>query len=395
MFIQSFLKGSDILRFKKIVASFLTLSLFFAVCGCAENVSVIESTPQTLSPTTTVTYETDFGTTTASSIISEQSELNTVQSEIVFSEYIFSLSIEINDPAKFNLEEIILKYPLLQKLSIHYASAFPAELHNIDIISSLKNLKSLSLENIIPIDSNNKSSLDCLKQLNDLSTLHFFNVYMENWEFLSEITYLRDLTISGYGTPTNNSTELKPFDYNELNKCNNLQNLSINLSDNPFDFKYISNLNLLQSVYFGDISDTGANSKLFNFKVLGDLPNLNSVSFYKVSFEKSSDINYLADCEKLESFSSDLFLISDLEWASDLEFLRDIYICVSPELKDLSPLSGKDSLRNLCFIETGINDIEFLGDMKNLENIDINYNEFITDEQLIILRQKIPNCNIN
>jgi hypothetical protein len=390
----------------RLIASILVITLGLAGCGSPESAEAIVTTSITAAAmfematsadtinSTTNTYENEFGTTTVTSTTDElNTELTTSQSEKAFRETVYSITFTIENPEKFNVEEI-LKYPNLQELGIGYYGDELAEIKDIERLRELEFIESFSLRNVIPTNSDGKVNLEFLSQLPYLSELNFFNVYLDDWTFLSSIYSLETIDITEYGELSNVKNKYQTFDYTQLKNCSRLRTLYAAINNHSFDFANISGISTLNTLTVGDITASQENSKINNFQLIGDLPKLKSLSLYNVSLPNDTDIGYLSECEKIESVYLRNINFNNIEWASNLDFIRSIDIERVPNLTDISALKNKKSLRNLTIVKTGVSDIMFFDKMNDMESINIgnSRDNMISKEQLDYLRENLPNC---
>jgi hypothetical protein len=350
-----------------------------------------------ITTTTTNTYKIESGTITVTSMCDESNtEQTTSQSERTFRETVYSITFTIENPEEFNVEEI-LKYPNLQELGIGYYGDELAEIKDIERLCELEFIESFSLRNVIPTNSDGKANLNFLSQLPYLSELNFFNVYLDDWSFLSSINHLETIDITEYGELSKLNNEFQTFDYTQLKNCLQLRTLYIAINSHSFDFANISEISTLNTLTIGDITPSNENSVINNFQLIVNLPKLKFLSLYNVKLPKDSDIGYLSDCEKIESVYIRNVNLDNIEWAKNLEFIRSIGIEELPTLKDLSPLKNKKSLRDLTLVKTGISDITFFDEMNDMESINIgnSRDSLIPKDQLDYLREKLPNCEVD
>jgi hypothetical protein len=378
----------------------LAIALVFAGSGCVEQGELsggsVAYTSLIEPVTTTSTYENEFGTTTITSEIEElQTAPTTSQSEKAFRETVYSIAFTIENPANFNVEEI-LKYPNLQELRIGYYGDELAEIENIERLCELEFIETFSLRNVIPINTDGKANLEFLSQLPYLSELNFFNVYLDNWSFLSLINNLETLNVTEYGEQSKIDNEYQTLDYSQLKNCSRLQTLYIAINNRSFDFANISEISTLNRLTVGDITPSQENSVIENFQLIGDLPKLKFLSLYNVKLQNESDIGYLSDCEKIESVYLDNVNFDNIEWVRNLDFIRTIVIKRVPNLTDISPLKNKTSLRDLTIAKTSVSDITFFDEMNDMESINIgnSRDSLITKEQLDYLSEKLPYCEV-
>jgi hypothetical protein len=204
---------------RRIISGVLVIALGLSGCGTPESAEAIV-TPTTAAAVTvemstasetaveatsatTNTYENEFGTITITTTTKEsKSEPTTSQSEKAFREFVYSMSFTIENPEEFDIEEV-LKYPDLEELRIDNFGDELAEIKDIERLSDLAFLESFSLRNVIPINSDGKANLNFLSKLPYLSELNFFNVYLDDWTFLSSIYNLETINITEYGELSN------------------------------------------------------------------------------------------------------------------------------------------------------------------------------------------------
>jgi internalin A len=128
-----------------------------------------------------------------------------------------------------------------------------------------------------------------------------------------------------------------------------------------------------------------------DFSPLGKLSNLKYLS---VTSQTLPGIDEIKNCQNLETLKLENFLTVDLSFISDLKNLKELYLSEkNTYIEDISFLRGLTNLETLEITCGEKSEFSVITELRNLKTLKI-YNSQITDEQIEILKNEMPWCEI-
>jgi hypothetical protein len=287
----------------------------------------------------------------------------------------------------------------MESLDIGSAHSFSV-FYNIDRLTELKSLKTLSLGAIIPIDSNGNESLTFINEITSLKNLYLHIVDDYDLSFLSEHKNLEVLSLNdGWGTDiTSDDYDTYEFvDLSHLSNLNNLKTLYLSMIKYKTDMSFLSGMTGLEKLYLYSVRAGLSRVYLDNFNAVSALQNLEYITLDSVSFEDSNDIGYLNKCENLKTIDFEFIGAEDISWISEMKSL-DVFSTFGSGYLDILPLTNVTTIKEIyiqsCSIEYDLNIADF-GNLVNATQIHIDcLNSEPTASEMELLRKKLPNCEI-
>lgn len=296
------------------------------------------------------------------------------------------------------LFEGIVEIPRLEELSIQLFNSC-----DLDFLSQLPDLKSLSLD--IETQENNEnylalSTLSSLEQLN--LKLHSTTIDLS---FLENLIALEDLSLVGTideeGYSNNFITHIEALE--NLHQLKSLTLERVNLTDQ--DTHSLSALTSLENLNLSDnhISDLSSLEFLTNLKSLdlsrNEISDIQLLSHFRELEKLDVAVNHIQDITPIRSLSSLTSLniggneISDIEGLADLTNLTALS-AFSNYISDIEPLSSLYKLNMLSLSFNEIEDIRFLANLYQLETLFLEKNQ-ITDISSIMHLPKLSFLYLN
>ena len=228
-----------------------------------------------------------------------------------------------------NLPKSFSNLHTLKSLFLNGDSTSTFDIEDLSSLSSLVNLKTLS------IWQTRVSNISCLSKLINLQSLNISQTLVDDLMLISELVNLRRLYIS----------KMKISDLYPLAKLLNLHTLSATQTL-IFDLSPIANLTNLQVLH---ISQT----QIKDLSPLAELTNLQVIHLSKTNIK---DISPLSNMANLRIFRASNTRIDDITPLSGLLSLREIYLSYSP-IESLLPISCLINLSRLDLRFTKVFDI--------------------------------------
>lgn len=242
--------------------------------------------------------------------------------------------------------------------------------NSVDItpLANLTNLTSLIL------DSNNINDITLLVNLTNLTSLDLSDNNISDISPLANLTNITSLSLA-----FNNISDITPL-------VNLTKLTSLDLSSNYFsNISPLGSLTILTSLSLANnkISDLTPYAKL--------LASLNNLTSLNLNYNIISDLTPLTILTGLTSLSLETNNISDITPLSNLTNLTSLSLDFN-EISDIASLTSLNNLTSLSLLFTDINDITPLAKLTNLQKLSCNN---ISDQDLLWLESKLPNCNIS
>lgn len=249
-------------------------------------------------------------------------------------------------------------------------------LSNIDEISALPNLKSLTI-----VDGDYIDDLSALYKMTQLEALYIEAGALRDVSFLTKFENLRELTIIGS----------KVLDFTPLAECTGLEKLYLLENYEADDYDFVNGLTSLKEL--------GLKAG-FNFDD-PDMPDLSALSnvtkLYLGNFESFDNLKYMTNVEELiiddggyGNFGSSNSLLA-------LPNLRSLALTdssVSPEmLRQLSEIEGLESLDLYSSFLWG--DISPIIAMPNLKELNLKYASFMLDTDNLPVNENLRVLNLS
>ena len=217
-------------------------------------------------------------------------------------------------------------------------------------------------------------------------------VWMHDEKYGFSNTHGKWLYFGGQDETTNvYSTRYKDWKEWELATATNditidLNHVPVDLSGNPIFSNLLNNDPNLS------LTLNNANS-LTNLTELSGLSKLRNLKIWWAN--RLSDLTGLSDLPNLTTLSiDDANNLTDLTGLSDLTNLTSLTI-YGDSLTDLKGLSGLTNLTSLTIYAKVLTDISALAELQNLTTLSLKGFDSITDNQITLLKQALPNTEIS
>jgi len=283
-----------------------------------------------------------------------------------------------------NLKEVYIEgsvfnlQPISLARSIEIISCGYTTIKNIESISNLTKLKYLTLHLGEDCEFEN---VDWLSNLVNLETLSINNdINITDLSCLEELKHLEHLSIYG------NNPNLKI-----LKSLDTLETLTIRINDNR-DFKFIADMNNLieLSITYGGnfpnligklkslrkITIREGNGAIINLEPLFDLENLVSLSIPWIEYMKV-DLSPIGKMTQLEELLIDCNNSTELPDLSGLNSLRKLEIYQSYDILNFESIWENTSVEYLYIRDSSLDNISSIVNMPDLKNITL-FNTGIT-----------------
>ncbi len=222
-------------------------------------------------------------------------------------------------------------------------------------------------------------------------------------EELFDLTWLKELVVSGFYLDLSNGTifrsksndeENKFNDYDLPNKLSNLENLekivfgnvSFSESWNINDVRPLRELRNLQILYLhnNQINDVSSLRELRNLQILSldnnqindvsSLRELRNLQILSLDNNQINDVSPLRELRNLQSLSLDNNQINDVSPLRELSNLQILYLD-NNQINDVSPLRELRNLKSLTLDNNQINDVSPLRELRNLKSLTLDNNQ--------------------
>lgn len=265
--------------------------------------------------------------------------------------------------------------------SIHYLSQMDEQIHDVWLISYLKNLETLYLS------GNHISDISPLSRLVNLRHLGLADNKITDIQPLARLTHLQDLSL-GYDSIKNLSplahlTNLQSLSLNgigidDIAPLENFVNLKkLSLAQNPIkDFVPLSKLTGLSSLSVD-------NSTLSNLESIKFLTGLTHLHLSNNSIHDISPLKNLVHMERLKLGNN---AIKDLAPLTQMSYLWELSL-ENNQIHDVEPLSSIVHLRELNLAGNKVTNISPLANLTNLYRLDLSNN---TVEDIVPLKNLQP-----
>lgn len=284
---------------------------------------------------------------------------------------------------------------------IQHLKSLKSALLSNNKISNISCLSTLTTLTILDIANNKVENLDAIRNLNNLVYIALDNNHPVSFEPVTSLTKLKMLSLSNTGiqgpgiidrlasSSTLISLSLEGNDISEIGPLTSCANLStLNLGKNKIsDLSLISKFTKLRSLNLNDnlISDISpiksvlgiSNINLENNQISSILPLKGLGSLYQLDIGGNSiNLNELSGFSSITSLSMNNSNISDISALTKLN-LVDLQLD-NNQIRELTPLCGKTSLRYLSLNGNQISNINPLSGLSSLSLLNLCDNQ-ITD----------------
>ncbi len=225
-----------------------------------------------------------------------------------------------------------------------------AEWADLDFLRYMKNVKMITLVRV-------KGTLPDLSMLENLGNVELLDCDITN------INGLRNTTISNFGYSGNTLTDFSP-----LSDCARLRSVNLMLFDPiPADLSSFGPPSMT-SLFI----DTDSSARSVDLSGLKNCPDLTIVTLDSLPL---TDLSCLSDCKKLRELELvTLPALRSLDGLQDHQYLYRLRIDYeSEDLRDCSALSDNTSLHYVDLHNEALNDLSWLSNAKNLEEIELWY----------------------
>lgn len=268
---------------------------------------------------------------------------------------------------------------------------------SLDFLRSLTNLESLDLS------KNDISDLAPLAELTELYSLHLDDNNIENYEPLYSLRKLTSLTISGMEISEKTLSELKKalpgcVIYSE-EAFKDIEDISLGGKTFKSDATSLD----LSGLGITDISELSKCMELDTLNLSGNsvktltaLLELPNIKYLDLSSNNIVDIRPLMNMSKLEYLNLEGNNVSSIAALSELGSLKELVLSGN-KIKSFSSLESLTGLKKLNLCKTGItdDDLEYLYELKKLEELALNDNDGLTKAGVDKLIEALPNCKIS
>lgn len=225
-----------------------------------------------------------------------------------------------------------------------------AEWTDLDFLRYMKNVKMITLVRV-------KGALPDLSVLENLGNVELFDCDITN------IDGLRNTAISNFGYSGNTLTDFSP-----LSDCARLRGVNLTLFDPiPADLSSFGPPSMT-SLFI----DTDSSARSIDLSGLKNCPDLTNVTLDSLPL---TDLACLSDCKKLRELELvTLPELRSLDGLQDHQYLYRLRIDYeSKDLRDCSALSDNTSLHYVDLHNEALNDLSWLSNAKDLEEIELWY----------------------
>ena len=298
---------------------------------------------------------------------------------------------EMEDNSVVYVEELLEEEKIcLDEWELEHVEAISMSYHDgvtqddINRIGQYRHLKSLA---IFIYDEG--LDLSPLSNLTELETIELLTSPMHNTDvsFLSNLTELKEIFIwTG-----------RIDDYSFFYSLRNLREIYITKNSGIDDLSFFSDMPNLRSLDIVNVHDA-------DLSYLAHLKNIEKIHVGGRQIRNVEMLANLSHVKELSLFEYGVygeerltFDLHILDGMAELESLSLLYI----NIEDISPLAGKQFLRTIILVDTGIGDIEALKNLNNLDWLAIYGNKsekvkeqselYINDIKNVNVSEKIPN----
>lgn len=243
-----------------------------------------------------------------------------------------------------------------------------ADVTDISPLAALTELRSLNLLNNLDL-----TDIKPLERLRRLETLDLSGTSVRSVKPLSKLPELCSLVLDCEKLRDITPLEGLPLEYLDVSCAHkNLRPL-----------KKLPELRRLRDLDVGD--------RLMDLEIIGTLTQLEELCLLQLRTQTIEPLNGLVNLQRLDL--SSLWFSTKLDPLISLPDLEELDLSWTNGL-ELSPIKRFPKLRKLRLYSCALKSFEILFEFTNLEELDIRELQNTSKNQIALLREKLPDCNI-
>lgn len=243
-----------------------------------------------------------------------------------------------------------------------------ADITDIFPLAALTELRSLNLLNNLDL-----KDIKTLEKLRKLETLDLTGTLVKSVKPLSKLSKLRSLVL----------------DCEKLRDITPLEGLPLECLDVSCAYKNLRTLKKLPELR--RLRDLDIGDRLEDLEIIGTLTQLEELCLLQLRTQTVAPLNGLVNLRRLDL--SSLWFDTKLDPLAALPNLEDLNLSWTNGL-ELSPIKTFPKLRKLRLYFCALKSFETLFEFTNLEELDVRELQNISEKDIALLREKLPNCNI-
>lgn len=243
-----------------------------------------------------------------------------------------------------------------------------ADIIDISPLAALTELRSLNLLNNLDL-----KDIKTLEKLRKLETLDLTGTLVKSVKPLSKLSKLRSLVL----------------DCEKLRDITPLEGLPLECLDVSCAYKNLRTLKKLPELR--RLRDLDIGDRLEDLEIIGTLTQLEELCLLQLRTQTVAPLNGLVNLRRLDL--SSLWFDTKLDPLAALPNLEDLNLSWTNGL-ELSPIKTFPKLRKLRLYFCALKSFETLFEFTNLEELDVRELQNISEKDIALLREKLPNCNI-
>lgn len=239
---------------------------------------------------------------------------------------------------------------------------------DISPLAALTELRSLNLLNNLDL-----TDIKPLESLSKLETLNLSGTLVKSIKPLSKLSELRSLVL----------------DCEKLRDITPLEGLPLEYLDVSCAYKSLHPLKKLPELRRLRNLDIG--DRLEDLEIIGTLTQLEELCLLQLRTQTVAPLSGLMNLQRLDL--SSLWFSTKLDPLISLPNLEDLNLSWTNGL-ELSPIKKFPKLRKLKLYSCALKSFETLFEFTNLEELDVRELQNISERDIALLREKLPDCNI-
>lgn len=239
---------------------------------------------------------------------------------------------------------------------------------DISPLAALTELRSLNLLNNLDL-----TDIKPLERLSKLETLDLSGTLVKSVKPLSKLSELRSLVL----------------DCEKLRDIKPLEGLPLEYLDVSCAYKNLRPLKKLPELR--RLRDLDIGDRLEDLEIIGTLTQLEELCLLQLRTQTVAPLNGLVNLRRLDL--SSLWFSTKLDPLISLPNLEDLNLSWTNGL-ELSPIKKFPKLRKLKLYSCALKSFETLFEFTNLEELDVRELQNISERDIALLREKLPDCNI-
>lgn len=243
-----------------------------------------------------------------------------------------------------------------------------ADVTDISPLAKLTGLRSLNLLNNLDL-----TDIKPLERLSKLETLNLSGTSVRSVKPLSKLAKLRSLVL----------------DCEELRDITPLEGLPLEYLDVSCAYKSLRPLKKLSELR--RLRDLDIGDRLEELEIIGTLTRLEELCLLQLRTQTVEPLSGLVNLQRLDL--SGLWFSTNLDPLISLPNLAELDLSWTNDL-ELSPIKMFPKLRKLRLYSCALKSFETLFEFTNLEELDVRELQNTSKNQIALLREKLPRCNI-